>query len=130
MCFLMLRFPPIKKKKKLQKHRCNDPQREKKKERELGLLLPLPCNVTGARRFVHWDGAKSSESDMSNHAVGLLDLHGGCVPCQIMQSVFWIYMVGVSPVKSCSRSFGFTWWVCPPPPPPPTHTHTRYLLAL
>jgi len=68
------------KKKILQKHRCNDPQREKKKERELGLLLPLPCNVTGARRFVHWDGAKSSESDMSNHAVGLLDLHGGCVP--------------------------------------------------
>jgi len=67
------------KKKILQKHRCNDPQREKKKERELGLLLPLPCNVTGARRFVHWDGAKSSESDMSNHAVGLLDLHGGCV---------------------------------------------------
>lgn len=63
----------------LQKHRCNDPQREKKKERELGLLLLLLCNVTGARRFVHWDGAKSSESDMSNHAVGLLDLHGGCV---------------------------------------------------
>jgi len=81
------------KKNILQKHRCNDPQREKTKGRQLGLLLLLllPCNVTGARRFVHWDGAKSSESDMSNHAVGLLDLHGGCVPPA-------------------------------PPPPPPTHT--------
>jgi hypothetical protein len=64
----------------LQKHRCNDPQREKKKERELGLLLLLLllCNVTGARRFVHWDGLRVQN-----------------LICQIMQSVFWIYMVGV-----------------------------------
>ena len=29
--------------------------------------------VTGATRFVWRDGAGSTESDMSNHAVGLLD---------------------------------------------------------
>ncbi|KAL3610917.1 hypothetical protein D5086_001937 [Populus alba] len=34
------------------------------------------CIVTGATRFVCWDGAKSTESDMSNHAVCLLDLCG------------------------------------------------------
>ena len=37
-------------------------------------------NVTGATRFVWWDGAKSTESDMSNQAVGLLDPCGdACV---------------------------------------------------
>lgn len=43
-----------------------------------GTRVIAMCNasVTGARRFVCWDGAKSTESDMSNHAVCLLDLCG------------------------------------------------------